>query len=176
MGEIFGTYIKQGLEYADKLKQLGEEELSRKLCVTCAQNAAMYNGEDMLRLFYGRRVYDGIKDISDAVTCVFIANCAARVYDVLYPKNSYVSAEIPWARQGSGCDARLREFFSWLAKRGRFPKIDDHAYFRQIISAYGGSAAPEYKVSDRLARYTAVEIIAKLVSGEVVPSSYGELR
>lgn len=176
MDELFGTYVKQGLEYADKLKEAGERELSRKLSVLCAQNAAEYNGEDILCLFYGKRVYDGIKDVSDAVVYVFIANCAARAYDALYPKNPYSSDEIPWAKQGSGCDSRLKSFFGWVGGRGRFPGTDDQSYFKQIISAYEGGAVPDYKVSDRLSRFTVLEIIRKLVSGEVVLSSNGELK
>lgn len=176
MDEIFGTYVKQGLEYADKLKKAGESELSRKLCVTCVKDAALYNGEDILCLFYGKNVYDGIKDVADAVEYIFIANCAARVYDTLYPKNPYSSNQTPWARKGDGCDARLRDFFSWLGRRGRFPKTSDQTYFKQIISAYRDNAVPEYKVSDRLSRFTVTDLIKKFVSGEVVLSANGELK
>ncbi len=175
MSAVFDSYVKQGLEYAGKLKAAGEDELSRKLCVKCAMEAAQYNGKDVLRLFYGKNVYSGINGVADAVVYVFIAACAARVYDKLYAKNAYASAQTPWAKSG-GCDARLREFFGWLGKRGRIPKTDDQSLFWQILAAYGGDAVPEYKVSDRLSRLTVIELIDKFVSGEVVLSSNGEIK
>lgn len=176
MDEVFSPSVKSGLEYAYKLKEAGETALAKKLAVKCVSEAAQENREDILKLFYGGKVYEGIDGAVDAAAYVFAAKCGSVAYATMFAKNPASHPSVPWAKKGNNCDERLKSFFSWLSADGRTPHGRDCVYFKEFISAYSNGATPEYKMSDRVMRLRPLDIVKKIVSGEIEVSWDGELR
>ena len=88
MAEVFSESEQGVFRLAKQLELCGERALALELCEKCVRRAALCRGQDVLVLFYGENVYRGLHGIGDAMEYVFIARCAARVYDAVAEKTS----------------------------------------------------------------------------------------
>lgn len=177
MSDIFSDQIKEALENAQKLKIVGETELSKKISIKAAKKVSNYNNVDLIGLFYGEGAYERIQDASDAAKCIFISKCVKNVYDVIAPRKAANSSSSAWAiADTTNSNKQLRDFFAWLQKRGREVKAEDCTYFKMLLNVMSGCDKPYFKMSDRVRKFTLIEIIRKLVSGEISITDNGELR
>lgn len=177
MIEVFDEQLKEALENAQKLKLSGEEELSKQMCLKCVEKVALYNGVDLIALFYGDKAYEEIKDVADALKYIFIAKCAMNVYDLIYSKNPASYSASSWAK----CDKKnsnrsLRGFFEWLQRRNRSVEEKDCNQFKILFNAMADSDNICFKMSDRVAQLSLVDILRMIVSGSITITSDGELR
>lgn len=177
MAELFDEQLKEALENAQKLKLAGEDDLSKQMCLKCVEKVAMYNGTDLISLFYGDKVYNEIKDVTDAIKYVFIAKCAMNAYDMIYSKNPASYSASSWAKcDKSASDKPLRGFFEWLQRRNRSVEEKDCNQFKVLLNAMVESDRIHFKMSDRVAQLSLLEIIGMVVSGSITITSDGELR
>lgn len=177
MAEVFDEQIKEALENAQKLKLSGEDELSKQMCLKCVKKVATYNGNDLIELFYGNKVYDEIKDVTDAIKYIFIAKCAMNAYDMIYSKNPASYSASSWAKSDrSASDKPLRGFFEWLQRRNRSIEEKDCNQFKVLLNAMAESDRIHFKMSDRVAELSLIDIISMIVSGSITITSDGELR
>ena len=177
MIEVFDEQLKEALENAQKLKLAGEELLSKQMCLKCVKKVALYNGVDLFALFYGEQSYDEIKDVADALKYIFIAKCAMNAYDLIYSKNpaSYLASS--WAKNDKNNSNRMMcGFFNWLQKKNRSVSEQDCNQFKILINAMVDSDNISFKMSDRIAQFTLVDIISMIVSGAITITSDGELK
>lgn len=177
MAEVFDEQIKEVLENAQKLKLAGEDDLSKQMCIKCVEKVAVYNGTDLISLFYGNKVYDEIKDVTDAIKYIFIAKCAMNAYDVIYSKNPASYSASSWAKcDKSASDKPLRGFFEWLQRQNRPVEEKDCNQFKVLLNAMAESDRIHFKMSDRVAQLTLIDIISMIISGSIIITSDGELR
>ena len=176
MNNIFDEQMKEALAIAKNLELVQEKELARVMGIKCVEKAANYNGEDLIALFYGMSAYEKIRDVADAVRYVFVAKCAANVYDMI-ARVGAASSAAPWAVRDSGhSDRRLWDAFTWLQMRGRGVESGDVNQFHQLLSALGANERPHFNMTDRIAQFPLLDIIKGLVSGSITISNTGELR
>ncbi len=174
---VFDEQLKEALENAQKLKLAGEEELSKQMCLKCVEKVALYNGIDLISLFYEDKVYDEIKDVPDALKYIFIAKCAMNAYDLIYSKNPASDSASSWAKCDKNNSNRpLRGFFEWLQRRNRSVEERDCNQFKILINAMVDSDNIYFKMSDRVAQLPLVDILSMIVSGSITITSDGELR
>ncbi len=176
MDEVFGQQIKEALDYAQKLKLSGEDELSGQLCLECVKKVSLYHGEDILSLFYGENVYSHISDVSDAAKYIFISKCAERVYDRIYPLKSSKSPTGFWAKKTAAeSNSNLCVFFQWLQKSNRRAEAGDCGYFKKLLNGLSKVEIVYFKMAERVQQMTLLEIVRGLVQGSVTYAG-GELR
>ena len=177
MNDIFNEQIKEALENAQKLKVVGEIELSRDLSIKAAKKVSSYHGVDLIGLFYGEQAYEKIQDASDAAKYIFISKCAMNVYDVIAPRGAANSSSSAWAiPDNTNSNKQLRDFFAWLQKPNRKVETEDCTYFKMLLNAMSSFDNLYFKMSNRVQQFTLIEIIRMLVLGELSITSNGELR
>ena len=177
MNEIFSKQIQEALENAQRLKMVGEAELSQELCVKTVKKVSIYHNVDLIKMFYGEQAYGRIQNAADAAKYIFIAKCIADVYDVIASLEAADSHTSPWAvADSSNSHKQLRDFFLWLKKANRKVETEDCSYFIMLLNAVKGSDPPHFKMSGWVQRLTLSEIIPMLVSGKITINNHGELR
>ncbi|MGN0813408.1 MAG: hypothetical protein ACI4MQ_07870 [Candidatus Coproplasma sp.] len=177
MSKVFDKQITEALDNAQKLKLAGEEELSTLMCQKIVKKVAVYNSVDLITLFYGEEAYSDVQDVADALKYVFIIKCAMQAYDAVYSKNSANYGAASWAkRDKTNSNRDLRRFFEWLQRRDKKVDERDCNQFKVLINLMSNSDNVYFKMSDRVAQMTLVDIISMIVSGSVSVSSDGELR
>jgi predicted PP-loop superfamily ATPase len=177
MSEVFNEQLKEALENAQKLRLAGEEELSKQMCMKFVKKVALHNGVDLIVLFYGEQAYSEIKGVTDALKFIFIAKCAMQVYDLIYSKNPASYSACQWAkRDKNNSDRQLQSFFEWLQRQNRQVEEKDCNQFKILLNAMANSDNVNFKMSDRVAQLSLVNIVSGLVSGSIIITSDGELR
>ena len=174
--DIFTSEIKEGLEIAQKLRLAGMYEPADAFCRRFVKQAAQRHGVDILELFYGKGVYDKINGESEAAEYIFIAKCAGVLYDQMLAQNPASRDAGAWAiRDITRSQADMREFFEWLSRSRREPIPSDVTYFKRAMRALSNPSRLFFKMRDRVANYSLVEIVKGLTNGRVTIKE-GELQ
>ena len=176
MEEIFDTNLIDALEYAQKLDLAGEKDAAKIICHRVVKEKATHNGEDMLCLFYGNRVYDGLGDATTALTYIYIAACAAKVFDVASARGP-ADASNGWARKGSSCNnTAMRDALAWLQKKGRGVKKEDATHFESILKGITPAGGSTFDFAASVAGESLISIMRGLVNGTVAVTSSGRIQ
>ncbi len=177
MAEVFSESEQGVFRLAKQLELCGERALALELCEKCVRRAALCRGQDVLVLFYGENVYRGLRGIGDAMEYVFIARCAARVYDAVAEKTSVARGGNAWAKRASEMNNKqLAAFFRWLEKPDRPLSAGDGRYFHLVLEAMKDPDRVFYTLSARLMTRSFLEIVQMLVSHEATVSEGGGLQ
>ncbi len=176
MADIFDEQIREALGYAQTLKLAGEYDLSEKMCRKIVKKIAVYNGTDLIELFYGRNAYDQIRDAADAAKFIFICHCARNAYDMIACRESANSSVSAWATPDKSSNRHMREFFEWLSRRDRRVEEYDCNHFKSLLLALDSYDVIRFKMTDRVKGLSLKEVISGLVNGYLSITSEGELR
>lgn len=177
MNELFSKQIQEALENAQRLKIIGETELSQELCVKTVKKISKYHDVDLIEMLYGEQAYGRIQNAADAAKYVFIAKCIANVYDVIVALDAADSLASPWAvADSSNSNQQLRDFFLWLKKPNRKVEMEDCSYFKMLLNVEKVSDPPHIKMSGWIQHLTLLDIIPMIVSGKITINNHGELR
>ena len=176
MNDIITVEIKSVLNTAEKLLAVGEDAWAKKICVSCAKDAAKYKGTDILTFFYGSKIYDALKTPEDAVRYIYIASCAKKAYEAIDPLGSAVGSSEPWAISDEAeSDPSMLEFFKWI--RGDHPVSDqDVKYFEILVRSAKNRGKVHFKMVDKLKKLKLTAIVTLLVNRSRMISEEGELR
>ena len=174
MENIFNDRIRQIIEYAQRLEALEEHELAIKICKMLVKREATYDEVDLIEVFYGKRAYEAIHKVADAVRYIFIVKCAVEAYEIVSTRRAVDSGVLPWSKDGV-CNQSIKKCFTWLQKRNRQVEGEDVEYYRLLVKVFKGNEIPTYKVSGKHRGADLVNIISGLVSGKIVVKDDGEL-
>ena len=177
MSALFDERMKEALAFAKKLELAGEMDLSRQMCVRCVEKVAIYNNEDLLKLFYGNSVYDKLQRVTDAMKYIYIASCLMDVYNLISSKSPANNTGNAWAKSGStSSNAQLVTVFEWLSHSGRNVERKDSEHFKKIMRELSKPETIDFQMSTAMERYTLLSIIKGLVDGYISVSRTGELK
>lgn len=176
MEEIFDEKLLDALEYARKLEVAGEQEASKIICRRCVEENASHKGKDMLRFFYGKNVYDELQNAVSAMEYIFVARCAAAVFEVASEKEAAASAN-GWAKCDLRCnDPRMLEALTWLQKKGRRVQKTDAVHFKNMYRAVKNSGALTFAFSPAMMQESLTSILGKLVQGKARVTGAGRIE
>jgi hypothetical protein len=186
--EVFDKDLETCLEYALRMKKQGSSAVANYLYECLAESVGKVNGNDVLRFFYGDKVYGEtrnasnaltrentvIKDEKDVMTYAFVAKCAYEVYKFIDTKAPAVSEVNAWAVRGTYTDPDISNFFKWLRKNnGSVVRNDCEEYFLKFCKAIKRGAT--CKMTDSVAGKPLRVIIDGAVRGTVNVSQDGTL-
>lgn len=129
----------------------------------------------LLPLFYGKRAYELIDSIEDAINGLFALKCAMDVYSQIQYKGKMGQLDA-WAQNGSSNsnDDNFRSFFAWVGSAKGKILPDDHKPLKALKNAMKEQNR-YFCVSATVQNLTLVEIIQGLSDGNVKLQG-GELK
>lgn len=127
----------------------------------------------LLPLFYGKRAYELIDSIEDAINGLFVLKCAMDVYTLIQYKGKMGQLDA-WAQNKMSNDDNFRSFFAWVGSAKGKISPDDHKPLKALKNAMQEQNR-SFCVSATVQNLTLVEIIQGLSDGNIKLQG-GELK
>jgi len=172
---IFDQHIREAFALAQSLHNANMEEEAVTLVKEAVEHQSFCGTYNLLRLFYGREVFGGIRTLEDGVRYTYVVACLKEFFENVGYLGA-ASSPTGWVRADKkntkGVQA-LTTFFRWLDRRNRIPDTEVQTYLQDAKKAILDGV--DYPMANRIKKLEFCKIIEGIVNGSINLDSGGKL-